>query len=195
MTYICHSPTLGTLIPGNGAKSMLDKVKTLDLTPRPPEAQCYFSPAYEITYSKLIGSCMHVISTESHSPHRSRIREHRGTGKRWLCGFQVCERKVENGWGVEGQQWRTEAKWKSQSGNQFSSKGAIWWWSIPMSGPPLEQRVTRSSGDKQRFTVQKVSRKSECRHTYTHDGFQAFCFLITFQFFLTLTWYRKTTNI
>lgn len=59
-------------------------------------------------------------------------------------------------------------------------------------GPPLSQRTARSSGRKQKFAVQKVRPEvRECRHTYTQEGFQAFCCcccLITFQVFFLNTY-------
>lgn len=43
-------------------------------------------------------------------------------------------------------------------------------------GPPLSHRVAKSSEEKHRFAVQKGSLEvRERTHTYTHEGFQAFC--------------------
>lgn len=183
--YICAIFShWSTSVLGSGVKPVLDKAKTLEPTHHLPEPECYFLPClwnHTLEANKKWYTC--CFHRESCGLQISRIREragsvweHLATGRALLCEFKVCKWKVECGWrGVESLdrgQKQDLPRVEPSSAPVAPSGGAA----SQCPGPPLSHRVAKSSEEKHRFAVQKGSLEvRERTHTYTHEGFQAFC--------------------
>lgn len=174
-----------TSVLGCGVKPVLDKAKTLDPTRHLPEPECYFLPClwhHTFEANRKWYACN--FYRESCGPHISRIRErerHLGTP----CHRQNVATRIQS-LHMLGGVWGGEERKESLDRGQKQDLPRVETSSAPVApsggaashcpGPPLSYRVAKSSEEKHRFAVQKGSLEvRERTHTYTHEGFQAFC--------------------